>query len=113
MLTLQQKNYVPPLEFGGAKSIFFRDLGGLAPPSPCVEPPLEAWWHIGRVDAFGPGVRGFESHSSRHARYLGQVLHLQLPVAIRRVISDTVSIAVVGSASEFSGLKEALYKYPQ
>ena len=36
-----EENYVPPLEFGGAKSFFFRDLGGgLAPPSPCVEPPL-------------------------------------------------------------------------
>ena len=31
---------------------------------------------------------------------LGQVLHLQLPVALRRVNSDTVSIAVVGIASE-------------
>jgi len=28
------------LEFGGAKSLLFRDLGGLAPPSPYVEPPL-------------------------------------------------------------------------
>ena len=31
---------------------------------------------------------------------LGQVLRLLLPVALRRVNSDTVSIAVVGSASE-------------
>ena len=31
---------------------------------------------------------------------IGQVLHLQLPVALRRVNSDTVSIAVVGSAPE-------------
>src|SRR6218665_1663857 len=38
--TPAKKNYVPPLEFGGAKSFFFRDLGGLAPPSPCVEPQL-------------------------------------------------------------------------
>ena len=30
----------------------------------------------------------------------GQVLHLQLPVPLRRVNSDTVSITVVGSASE-------------
>ena len=34
------------------------------------------------------------------ARDLGQVLHLQLPVVLRRVNFDTVSIAVVGSASE-------------
>ena len=27
-------------EFGGSKSFLFRDLGGLAPPSPYVEPPL-------------------------------------------------------------------------
>src|SRR6218665_667789 len=31
-----------PWNLGGAKSFFFRDLGGLAPPSPCVEPPLGA-----------------------------------------------------------------------
>ena len=31
---------------------------------------------------------------------LGQALHLQLPVALRHVNSDTVSTAVVGSASE-------------
>ena len=30
----------------------------------------------------------------------GQVLYLQLPVALQRVNSDAVSIAVVGSASE-------------
>ena len=40
VLQLEQKNYVRPLEFGGAKSFLFRDLGGLAPPSPYVEPPL-------------------------------------------------------------------------
>ena len=33
-------------------------------------------------------------------RDLGQVLHLQLPVALRRVNPDTVSIAVVRRASE-------------
>ena len=58
------------------------------------------WWHIGCVDAFEPEGRGFESRSSRHARDLWQVLHLQLPVALRHVNSDRVSIAVVGSASE-------------
>ena len=30
----------------------------------------------------------------------GKVLHLQLPVALRHVNSDIVSIAVVGNASE-------------
>src|SRR6218665_607307 len=40
VLQLEQKNYVRPLEFGGAKSFIFRGLGGLAPPSPYVEPPL-------------------------------------------------------------------------
>ena|SRR6218665_101502 len=33
-------------------------------------------------------------------RDLGQVLHLQLPVALRRVNSDTVSLAVIGSTCE-------------
>ena len=44
-------------------------------------------------------------------RDLGQVLHLQLPVALRRVKSDTVSSAVVGSASERLMLYEALLKW--
>src|SRR6218665_3439956 len=29
-----------PWKLGGAKSFLFRDLGGLSPPSPYVEPPL-------------------------------------------------------------------------
>ena len=33
-------------------------------------------------------------------RDLGQALHLQLPVALRQVNSDTVSIAMIWSASE-------------
>src|SRR6218665_3875433 len=41
-----------------------------------------------------------ESHSSHHAKDLGQVFHLQLPATLRRGNSHTVSIAVVGSASE-------------
>jgi len=60
-----------------------------------------AWWSIGRVDAFPPEGCGFEYRSSRHVGTLGKSFHhLQLPVAPRRVNSDTVSIAVVGSASE-------------
>ena len=54
-----------------------------------------------RVDPLRPEGHGFESRSSRHARRdLGQVLHLQFLAALRRVNSDTLSIAVVGSASE-------------
>ena len=53
-----------------------------------------AWWRIGRVDTFRPKGRGFESRSSRHRRDLGQVLHLQLPVALRRVNSDSVNSCV-------------------
>src|SRR6218665_3111846 len=40
MLTLQRKKLCTTLGIWGAKSFFFRDLGGLSPPSPCVEPPL-------------------------------------------------------------------------
>src|SRR6218665_4165947 len=42
-------------------------------------------------------------------RDLGQVLYLQLPVALRRVNSDTVSIAVVGSASVRSAIEMDKY----
>ena len=43
-----------------------------------------------------------KSRSSRQVgpTDLGQVHHLQLLVALRRVNSDTVSLAVVGSSSE-------------
>src|SRR6218665_1686136 len=44
-------------------------------------------------------------------RDLWQVLHLQLPVALRRVNSNTVSISVVGSASERLVPREALKKW--
>ena len=61
-----------------------------------------SWWHIGWFDAFRSERRRFESHSSRHARDLGQVLRyiiyniycvycIRLPVALRRVNSDTVN----------------------
>src|SRR6218665_4227547 len=40
MLKLQGKKLCTTLGIWGAKSFLFRDLGGLAPPSPCVEPPL-------------------------------------------------------------------------
>jgi len=40
VLQLEEKIMYDPWNFGGAKSFLFRDLGGLAPPSPCVEPPL-------------------------------------------------------------------------
>ena len=38
--------------------------------------------------------------AAKPGRDLVQALHLQLPVALGRVNFDTVSIAVVGSASE-------------
>src|SRR6218665_665076 len=40
-----------PWNLGGAKSFLFRDLGGLSPPSPYVEPPLRA------SGPFGPWLR--------------------------------------------------------
>ena len=49
-----------------------------------------AWWLIGKFGALRPEGRGFEIHSSRPRRDLGQVLHWQLPVTLRRVNSDTV-----------------------
>jgi len=55
-----------------------------------------AWWLIGEFGA----LPRFDSHSSRHVdRDLGQVLHSQLPVALRRVNSDSVN-DVAGSTSE-------------
>ena len=41
---------------------------------------------------------------------LGHVLHLQLPVSLRRVNSDTVSIVVVGSASERLTSRDKRYR---
>ncbi len=58
-----------------------------------------AWWLIGRFVAFRPKGRGFESRSSRQDRDLGQVLHSQLPVALRRE-TPTQYPCCVGSASE-------------
>ena len=46
------------------------------------------------------GVVSNPNLAAMYCRDLGQVLNLQLPVALRRVNTDTVSIAVVGSASE-------------
>src|SRR6218665_2945778 len=58
--------------------------------------PCGAWWLIGRVDAYRPKGRGFESRSSHH---IGQVLHSPLPVALRRETS-TQYPCCIGSASE-------------
>src|SRR6218665_1801958 len=41
------------------------------------------WWLIGRFVAFRPKGHGFESRSSCHSGDLGQVFHLQLPVAFQ------------------------------
>src|SRR6218665_3954804 len=48
MLTLQRKKIITTLGIWGAKSFLFRDLGGLAPPSPYVEPPLVRLRFCGR-----------------------------------------------------------------
>ena len=58
-----------------------------------------AWWCIGRMP-FDRKVAGSNPALAATYRDLGQVLHLQLPAALRRVNSDTVSIAVVGNVSE-------------
>src|SRR6218665_2128167 len=52
-----------------------------------------AWWHIGRVDAFRPEGRGFESRSSRHIGTLSKLL-----CCVNSGTGNTR--AVVGSASE-------------
>jgi len=49
-----------------------------------------AQWLIDKFGALRPEGRRFESHSSRQVGP-GQVLHSQLPVALLRVNSDTVS----------------------
>src|SRR6218665_2226697 len=69
-----------------------------------------SWWRIGKVDAFRPEDRGFESLFRLPRRDLGQVLHLHLPVALRRVNSDTVSIAVVGSIDVKKTILRFFYK---
>jgi len=63
-----------------------------------------AFWLIAKFGALCPEGRRFESHSSHHIGTLGLplcgsftyscllFLHLQLPVAFRRVNSDTVSM---------------------
>jgi len=54
------------------------------------------------VESMSFGRRVADSNPALDATYrdLGQILHLQLPVGLRRVNSYTVSTAVVGSASE-------------
>src|SRR6218665_1359317 len=41
VLQLKQKNYYNPWNLGGLNPSFFVIWGGLAPPSPYVEPPLQ------------------------------------------------------------------------
>ena len=52
------------------------------------------------VDSMPFVSRVVRSNPALAATDLGQVFHLQLPVVLRRVNSDTVSIAVVWSASK-------------
>ena len=71
---------------------------------------LGTWWRIGRVEAFQPDGRGFESRSSRHVGTLGKFLTcsclwrfgVKLPHSFR-----AVSAALLSG----SGLEEALYKW--
>src|SRR6218665_1259695 len=62
-----------------------------------------AWWLIGRFVAFRSKGRGFESRCNRHVhvgtRDIGQVLHSQLHVALRRETPTQYSCCV-GSTSE-------------
>ena len=51
-----------------------------------------AWWLNGTFGAFRPKGRKFESHANPLPRDLGQVFRSQLPEALRRVNSDTVSM---------------------
>ena len=52
-------------------------------------------WRIGRVDTFRPKGHGFDSLSTPRW-HLGQVLHSQLPVVLRREIPASV-LAVSGA----------------
>jgi len=56
-----------------------------------------AWVLSGKFGALRPEARKFESHLRKD---LGQVLHLQLPVVLWRVNSNTVSLLYLESASE-------------
>src|SRR6218665_1001314 len=51
-------------------------------------------WGIGSVDAFRPKAHGFDSRSWRHVGTFLQVLHSQLPVALRRAIPTQHSCCV-------------------
>src|SRR6218665_1778211 len=50
------------------------------------------WWLSGKFGALRPEGREFESHSSHHVGTLGKSFTRELPVALRRVNSDTVSV---------------------
>src|SRR6218665_1838742 len=56
-----------------------------------------ASWRFDKVDAFRQEGRGFKSRSNRHSWTLDKSFTC---VALRRVNSDTVSIVVIGSASQ-------------
>src|SRR6218665_4128901 len=68
---------------------------------------LERGWRIRLVDAFRPNGHGLDSRSIRHVGDLGQVLHSQLPVALRREIPAQYPCCV-GTPPSSSGLEEAL-----
>src|SRR6218665_1215570 len=62
-------------------------------------PNCGAWWHIGRFAAFRPKSGGVRIPLLSPRRDLGQVLHSQLPVALRRE-TPTQYPCCVRSASE-------------
>ena len=66
----------------------------------CDEERVVAWWRIWLRRRRSTGGSWVRIPLQPPCRDLGQVLYLKLPVALRRVSSNTVSIAVVGSASE-------------
>ena len=71
----------------------------------CVCTIVLAWRRIGRVEAFWPEGRGFESRSSRHVGTLGK---WRFGVKLRHGIR-----AVSGALLSSRGLEEALYKWPE
>ena len=63
---------------------------------------------LGRVDTLVDWRVMGSNPAKPPRRDLGKVLHLQLPIALRHVNSNTVPIAGVGSTSERLMLREVL-----
>ena len=69
----------------------------------------EAWWPIGRVEAFRSKGRGFESRTNRHAGTLGKSLTHNCLWRFGMKLRHSIR-AVSGAPLSSSGLEEALYK---